>query len=302
MEKSLASDSDHVRIFDTTLRDGEQSPGCSMNLEEKVRVALILEEMGVDIIEAGFPIASNGDFDAVREVARALKTSSVAGLARASNADIDRAWEALKDAVKPRIHTFLSTSPLHMRVKLQMEPEEVHQTIIDSVTHARNLCPDVEWSPEDGSRTEHDFLCRVVESAIRAGATTINIPDTGGYAVPEEFSALISMLYNRVPNIDKAVVSVHCHNDLGLAVANSLAAVGVGARQIECTINGIGERAGNCALEEVVMALRTRPDAMPFSTSVDTTIITRASHLVSTITGFPFQPNNAIVGANAFAH
>ena len=302
MEKSLASDSDHVRIFDTTLRDGEQSPGCSMNLEEKVRVALILEEMGVDIIEAGFPIASNGDFDAVREVARALKTSSVAGLARASNADIDRAWEALKDAVKPRIHTFLSTSPLHMRVKLQMEPEEVHQTIIDSVTHARNLCPDVEWSPEDGSRTEHDFLCRVVESAIRAGATTINIPDTVGYAVPEEFSALISMLYNRVPNIDKAVVSVHCHNDLGLAVANSLAAVGVGARQIECTINGIGERAGNCALEEVVMALRTRPDAMPFSTSVDTTIITRASHLVSTITGFPVQPNKAIVGANAFAH
>ena len=297
-----ADDSNRVRIFDTTLRDGEQSPGCSMNLEEKVRVALILEEMGVDIIEAGFPIASNGDFDAVREVASVIKTSSVAGLARASSKDIDRAWEALKGAAQPRIHTFLSTSPLHMRVKLQMEPEEVHQAIVDSVSYARNLCPDVEWSPEDGSRTEHDFLCRTVESAIRAGATTINIPDTVGYAVPGEFAELIAMLFNRVPNIDKAVISVHCHNDLGLAVANSLAAVNVGARQIECTINGIGERAGNCALEEVVMALRTRPDAMPYSVGVDTTVIMRASHLVSTITGFAVQPNKAIVGANAFAH
>ncbi|MFT5181298.1 MAG: 2-isopropylmalate synthase, partial [Alphaproteobacteria bacterium] len=295
-------DSDRIRIFDTTLRDGEQSPGCSMNLEEKVRIALTLEEMGVDIIEAGFPIASNGDFDAVREVANVVKTSSVAGLARASSKDIDRAWEALKGAAQPRIHTFLSTSPLHMRVKLQMEPEEVHQAIVDSVTHARNLCPDVEWSPEDGTRTEHDFLCRVVESAIRAGASTINIPDTVGYTVPGEFADLISMLFNRVPNIDKAVISVHCHNDLGLAVANSLAAVNVGARQIECTINGIGERAGNCALEEVVMALRTRPDAMPYSVGIDTTVITRASHLVSTITGFAVQPNKAIVGANAFAH
>jgi 2-isopropylmalate synthase len=297
-----ADDSNRVRIFDTTLRDGEQSPGCSMNLEEKVRVALVLEEMGVDIIEAGFPIASNGDFEAVREVASTVKTSSVAGLARASSKDIDRAWDALKGAVRPRIHTFLSTSPLHMRVKLQMEPEEVHQAIVDSVSHARNLCPDVEWSPEDGSRTEHDFLCRVVEGAIRAGATTINIPDTVGYAVPEEFAALIEMLFNRVPNIDKAVISVHCHNDLGLAVANSLAAVNAGARQIECTINGIGERAGNCALEEVVMALRTRPDVMPYTTGVDTTVITRASHLLSTITGFSVQPNKAIVGANAFAH
>ena len=292
----------YVRIFDTTLRDGEQSPGCSMNLEEKVRVALMLEEMGVDIIEAGFPIASNGDFDSVREVASTVKDSIVAGLARASVNDIDRAWEALKGAAQPRIHTFLSTSPLHMRVKLQMDPDEVHQAIIDSVTHARNLCPDVEWSPEDGSRTEHDFLCRVVESAIRAGATTINIPDTVGYAVPNEFADLISMLFNRVPNIDKAIISVHCHNDLGLAVANSLAAVNMGARQIECTINGIGERAGNCALEEVVMALRTRPDSMPYATGVDTTVITRASHLVSTITGFAVQPNKAIVGANAFAH
>ena len=295
-------DADRVVIFDTTMRDGEQSPGCSMNLEEKLRVAAVLEDLGVDIIEAGFPIASNGDFEAVREVARTVKTSIVAGLARAAIADIDRAWEALRDAERPRIHTFLSTSPLHMKYKLQMEPEDVHQAIVDSVTHARRLCDDVEWSPEDGSRTEHDFLCRTVESAIRAGATTINIPDTVGYAVPDEFAALIAMLFDRVPNIDKAVVSVHCHNDLGLAVANSLAAVGAGARQIECTINGIGERAGNCALEEVVMALRTRQDTMPYTTGVDAKVITRASHLLSTITGFTVQPNKAIVGANAFAH
>ena len=293
---------DYIRIFDTTLRDGEQSPGCSMNLEEKVRVAIALEELGVDIIEAGFPIASNGDFEAVREVANTVTKSSVAGLARAAHQDIDRAWEAVRGAARPLIHTFLSTSPLHMKFKLQMEPDEVHAAVIDSVSYARNLCEDVEWSPEDGSRTEHDFLCRTVESAIRAGASTINIPDTVGYAVPEEFAALIEMLFNRVPNIDKAVISVHCHNDLGLAVANSLAAVGAGARQIECTINGIGERAGNCALEEVVMALRTRQDVIPYVTGVETTAITRASHLVSTITGFNVQPNKAIVGANAFAH
>ena len=297
-----ADNSNRVRIFDTTLRDGEQSPGCSMNLDEKVRVALILEEMGVDIIEAGFPIASNGDFEAVREVANTIKTSTVAGLSRAATKDIDRAWEALKGAAQPRIHSVLATSPLHMRVKLQMEPDEVHQAVIDSVSYARNLCPDVEWSAEDGSRSEHDFLCRVVESAIQAGASTINIPDTVGYAVPSEFADLITMLLNRVPNIDKAVISVHCHNDLGLAVANSLAAVNAGARQVECTINGIGERAGNCALEEVVMALRTRPDAMPYTSGVDSTVITRASHLVSTITGFSVQPNKAIVGANAFSH
>jgi 2-isopropylmalate synthase len=297
-----ATGANRVKIFDTTLRDGEQSPGCSMNLEEKVRVALALEELGVDIIEAGFPIASNGDFEAVREVARKVRSCSVAGLARAARGDIDRAWEALRAAERPRIHTFLSTSPLHMKYKLQMSPDEVHQAVVDSVRHARDLCPDVEWSPEDGSRTEHDFLCRVVESAIRAGASTINIPDTVGYAVPGEFAALIAMLFDRVPNIDQATISVHCHNDLGLAVANSLAAVGAGARQIECTINGIGERAGNCALEEIVMALRTRHDAMPYSTGVDTTKITRTSHLVSTITGFSVQPNKAIVGANAFAH
>lgn len=292
----------YIRIFDTTLRDGEQSPGCSMNLEEKVRVAIALEELGVDIIEAGFPIASNGDFEAVREVANTVTKSSVAGLARAAHQDIDRAWDAVRGAARPRIHTFLSTSQLHMKFKLQMEPDDVHAAIIDSVSYARNLCEDVEWSPEDGSRTEHDFLCRTVESAIRAGASTINIPDTVGYAVPEEFAALIEMLFNRVPNIDQAVVSVHCHNDLGLAVANSLAAVGVGARQVECTINGIGERAGNCALEEVVMALRTRQDIIPYVTGVETTAITRVSHLVSTITGFNVQPNKAIVGANAFAH
>jgi 2-isopropylmalate synthase len=293
---------DRVIIFDTTLRDGEQSPGASMNLDEKIRIALQLEEMGVDVIEAGFPIASNGDFEAVREVARQVRESTVCGLARAARGDIDRAWEALQHASRARIHTFISTSPLHMKYKLQMEPSAVHQAVIDSVSHARNLCGDVEWSCEDGSRTEHDFLCRTVESAIKAGARTINIPDTVGYAIPDEFAALIRMLFDRVPNVDKAVISVHCHNDLGLAVANSLAAVGAGARQVECTVNGLGERAGNASLEEVVMTLRTRQDILPFATGVRTEHITRASHLVSTITGFVVQPNKAIVGANAFAH
>jgi 2-isopropylmalate synthase len=296
------TDQNRVFIFDTTLRDGEQSPGASMNLDEKRRIAAVLEEMGVDIIEAGFPIASNGDFEAVREIAKQTKTSSVAGLARAARRDIDRAWEALQGAARPRIHTFISTSPLHMKFKLQMEPEQVQQAIADSVSYARKLCDDVEWSPEDGSRSEHDFLCRCVETAIKSGARTINIPDTVGYAVPEEFAALIAMLKNRVPNIDQAIISVHCHNDLGLAVANSLAAVGAGARQIECTINGLGERAGNAALEEIVMALRTRHDRMPYDTGIKTEAITKASRLVSTITGFPVQPNKAIVGANAFAH
>jgi len=293
---------DRVIIFDTTLRDGEQSPGASMNLDEKIKIALLLEEMGVDVIEAGFPIASNGDFEAVREVAKLVKNSTVCGLSRAGRMDIDRAWEAVQHAKRPRIHTFISTSPLHMKFKLQMEPEQVHQAVIDSVTHARNLCDDVEWSCEDGSRSEHDFLCRTIESAIKAGARTINIPDTVGYAVPEEFGALIRMLFDRVPNLDKAVVSVHCHNDLGLAVANSLAAIGAGARQVECTINGLGERAGNASLEEIVMALRTRHDAMPYRSEVKTEFITRASRLVSAITGFVVQPNKAVVGANAFAH
>ncbi len=294
--------SNRVRIFDTTLRDGEQSPGCSMNLDEKLRVADALEEMGVDIIEAGFPIASNGDFDAVSAIAKRITKSTVAGLARANRKDIDRAWEALRHAARPRIHTFISTSPLHMKFKLQMEPDAVHERLIDAIAYARNLCDDVEWSPEDGTRTEHDFLCRCVESAIKAGATTINVPDTVGYTVPEEFAALISMLMNRVPNIDKAVISVHCHNDLGLAVANSLAAVRVGARQVECTVNGIGERAGNAAMEEIVMALKVRQDVLPFHTGIASEYITQTSHLVSTITGFQVQPNKAIVGANAFAH
>src|SRR5665213_665477 len=291
-----------VIIFDTTMRDGEQSPGASMNLEEKIKIGLLLEEMGVDVIEAGFPITSNGDFEAVREIAKRVTKSTVAGLARCARADIDRAWEALQHAQRPRIHTVIATSPLHMKYKLQMEPERVHQTMVDAVSHARNLCPNVEWSAEDGSRSEYDFLCWMVESAIKAGATTINIPDTVGYAVPEEFGALIGMLMNRVPNIDKAVVSVHCHNDLGLGVANSLAAIQAGARQVECTINGLGERAGNAALEEIVMALRTRQDLMPYSTGIKTELITRASRLVSAVTGFVVQPNKAIVGANAFAH
>jgi len=293
---------DRVVIFDTTLRDGEQSPGCSMNLEEKLKIAAQLEEMGVDIIEAGFPIASNGDFEAVREVAKLVKTSQVAGLARATRKDIDRAWEALQHAVRPRIHTFLSTSPLHMKYKLQLPPEDVYQAVIDSVTHARNLCEDVEWSAEDGTRTEPDFLCRCIEAAIKAGARTINVPDTVGYTVPEEMYAFFRMLIERVPNSDKAIFSAHNHNDLGLGVANSLAAVRAGVRQVECTINGIGERAGNAAMEEIVMALRVRNDVMPYWTGIDATKITKASRLLSTVTGFSVQPNKAIVGANAFAH
>ncbi len=291
-----------IKIFDTTLRDGEQSPGASMNLEEKLKIAEVLEKMGVDVIEAGFPIASNGDFEAVRLVASKIKNSTVCGLARSGRRDIDRAAEALEPAASKRIHTFISTSALHMKFKLQMEPEQVYRAVIDSVSYARKFTDDVEWSPEDGSRTDHDFLCRCVEAAIAAGARTINIPDTVGYAIPTEFAALIEMLFNRVPNIDKATISVHCHNDLGLAVANSLAAVQKGAGQVECTINGLGERAGNAALEEIVMALKTRQDLLPFTTGIKTESITRASRLVSSITGFSVQPNKAIVGANAFAH
>lgn len=299
---STAADPARIVIFDTTLRDGEQSPGASMNLDEKVRIALALEELGVDVIEAGFPIASEGDFAAVKAVAEVVRGSRIAGLARAVKADIDRCAEAVSGAAMGRIHTFISTSPLHMKYKLQMEPEAVLEAIRDSVTHARSRIDDVEWSAEDGSRTEHDFLCRCVETAIAAGARTINIPDTVGYTVPEEYAALIRMLMNRVPNIDQAILSVHCHNDLGLAVANSLAAVNAGARQVECTINGLGERAGNAALEEVVMALRTRADMLPFTTGVKTEKITGASRLVSAVTGFVVQPNKAIVGKNAFAH
>ncbi len=293
---------DRVIIFDTTLRDGEQSPGASMNLEEKMRVAEALEAMGVDVIEAGFPIASNGDFEAVNEIAKVIKGSTICGLARAGMKDIDRAAEALKPAAQKRIHTFIATSPLHMKFKLQMSPEDVHQAVQESVTRARNHVDDVEWSCEDGTRSERDFLCRVIETAIAAGASTINIPDTVGYTIPSEYTSLIEEIRNRVPNIDKARISVHCHNDLGLAVANSLAGVAAGARQVECTINGLGERAGNAALEEIVMALRTRSDVMPYDTGVNTENITKTSRLVSTITGFAVQPNKAIVGANAFAH
>ncbi len=299
---STDTNSNRVVIFDTTLRDGEQSPGASMNLDEKLRIAEMLEELGVDVIEAGFPIASDGDFEAVREISKVIRKPIICGLARSGRADIERAAEALKPAERPRIHTFIATSPLHMKYKLQMEPDEVHQAVIDSVTQARNHTDDVDWSPEDGSRTDPDFLCRCVESAIKVGATCINLPDTVGYALPEEFGGLIRMLRERVPNSDKAVFSAHCHNDLGLAVANSLAAVEAGARQVECTINGLGERAGNAALEEIVMALNTRNDRMPFETAINTEVITRISRLVSTITGFTVQPNKAIVGANAFAH
>jgi 2-isopropylmalate synthase len=296
------SDKNRLIIFDTTLRDGEQSPGAAMNLEEKLRIAHALEDLGVDVMEAGFPIASKGDFEAVNEIAKAITKSTVCGLARAARDDIERAGAALKPAASGRIHTFISTSPLHMKFKLQMEPEKVLQNVTDSVTLARSLCGDVEWSAEDGTRTEHDFLCRCVEAAIKAGAQTINIPDTVGYTTPQEYADIIKMLFNRVPNMDKAIISTHCHNDLGLAVANSLAGVINGARQVECTINGLGERAGNAALEEIVMALRVRQDLMPYSTGIKTENITRTSHLVSTITGFVVQPNKAIVGANAFAH
>jgi 2-isopropylmalate synthase len=296
------SEQDRVVIFDTTLRDGEQSPGATMTHEEKLEVAELLDEMGVDIIEAGFPIASEGDFLAVNEVAKRTKKAVVAGLARAGNKDVDRAGEAIKPARRGRIHTFISTSPVHMKWKLQLPPEQVFELVVSSVTRARGYTDDVEWSCEDGTRTEHDFLCRCVEAAIKAGATTINIPDTVGYTVPEEYFALIKMIRERVPNSDKARFSAHCHDDLGMAVANSLAGVRAGVRQIECTINGIGERAGNASLEEVVMAMKVRNDVLPYWTNIDTTMLTRASKLVSAVTSFPVQYNKAIVGRNAFAH
>jgi 2-isopropylmalate synthase len=297
------SQSDRVIIFDTTLRDGEQSPGASMNIEEKLRIALQLERLGVDVMEAGFPMASEGDFEAVRRISQTIKTSRVAGLARSNDADIDRAWEALKyGGERSRIHTFIATSDIHMQYKLQMSEQQVLDTAVAAVKRACGYTPDVEFSAEDASRTRLPFLAQVVAAAIEAGATTINIPDTVGYTIPSEYFNIISYLKENVANIDKARISVHCHNDLGLAVANSLAAVQAGARQIECTVNGIGERAGNCSLEEVVMALRTRHDVLPYTTGVVTEQITPASKLLSTITGLQVQPNKAIVGANAFAH
>jgi len=291
-----------VIIFDTTLRDGEQSPGAAMTLEEKIEIAEFLDAMGVDIIEAGFPISSIGDFDAVREISGRVKNAVVCGLSRAGFKDIDRAGEALKGARRPRIHTFISTSPVHMKHKLQMGANAVLDAVGASVVRARNFTDDVQWSAEDATRTERDFLCRTVELAIRSGATTINIPDTVGYTTPQEYVEIIEMLRNRVPGADKVIFSTHCHNDLGLAVANSLAGVIAGARQVECTINGIGERAGNAALEEIVMALKVRSDRMPFTTGIDTTMLARASKLVSNVTGFPVQYNKAIVGKNAFSH
>ncbi len=293
---------DKLIIFDTTLRDGEQSPGASMTKEEKVRIAKALERMRVDVIEAGFPRASRGDFESVQAVAREVKDSTVCGLARALDADIDEAGAALKGAHSARIHTFIATSPIHMQMKLRMSPDEVVERAVAAVKRARQHTDNVEFSPEDAGRSELDFLCRVIEAVIKAGARTINIPDTVGYNVPHQFGELIRKLIERVPNADKAVFSVHCHNDLGLAVANSLAAVLNGARQVECTINGLGERAGNAALEEIVMAVHTRRDIFHCDTTLDTTQIMTCSRLVSSITGFPVQPNKAIVGANAFAH
>jgi 2-isopropylmalate synthase len=293
---------DRLIIFDTTMRDGEQSPGASMTRDEKVRIARALERLNVDVMEAGFAIASPGDFEAVKAVAETVKECVVASLARAAYKDIERAAEALKSAVRPRIHTFIATSPIHMQYKLQMTPDQVVDQAIRSVTQARRYTDDVEFSCEDASRSELDFLCRIIEAVIAAGATTINLPDTVGYGEPGEYGERIGRLMNTIPNADKAVFSVHCHNDLGLAVANSLSAVMHGARQVECTINGLGERAGNASLEEIVMAIRTRADIFPVETRIVTEEIVPASRLVSGITGFPVQPNKAIVGANAFAH
>ncbi|HCB43104.1 MAG: 2-isopropylmalate synthase [Pseudomonadales bacterium] len=291
-----------VIIFDTTLRDGEQSPGASMTKDEKLRIARALEKLRVDVIEAGFAIASPGDFEAVKLIADTIQDSIICSLSRAVDADIDRAAEALAGANAGRIHTFIATSPIHMQHKLRLPPDQVVEQAVRAVKRARNLCADVEFSCEDAGRSEIDFLCRIIEAAIDAGARTINIPDTVGYAIPHQFADTIGQIIQRVPNADKAIFSVHCHNDLGLAVANSLAAVTAGARQVECTINGLGERAGNAALEEIVMAIKTRKDLLDVHTRIETENILAASRLVSGITGFPVQPNKAIVGANAFAH
>jgi 2-isopropylmalate synthase len=293
---------DKLIIFDTTLRDGEQSPGAAMTREEKLRIARQLERMRVDVIEAGFPSASNGDFEAVRAIAEAIRESTVCGLARAGESDVRRAGEAIKPARSGRIHTFIATSPIHMEKKLRMSPDQVAEAAVAAVKLARQYTDDVEFSAEDAVRSDFDFLCRVFEAVIKAGATTINVPDTVGYSIPELWGERMRRLIERVPGADRVVWSTHCHNDLGLAVANSLSAVLAGARQVECTVNGLGERAGNASLEEVVMAVRTRGDVFPCDTGIDTTQIVPASKLVSQITGYPVQPNKAVVGANAFAH
>ncbi len=302
MTDTTTPESRHIVIFDTTLRDGEQSPGASMNLAEKMEVAQALVDLGVDVIEAGFPIASPGDFEAVREIARSIRGAVICGLARCREADIDRAWEAVQYAQQARIHVFLATSAIHREHKLRMDKDDIIRNAVAGVKRAAGYCPNIEFSPEDASRTESDFLCQVVEAAIDAGATTVNIPDTVGYATPKHMGEVIRKLRNRVPNIDKAIISVHCHNDLGLAVANSLAAVEAGAGQVECTINGLGERAGNCSLEEIVMALRTRHDYYHASTKIFTRRFVPTSRLVANITGIQVQRNKAIVGQNAFAH
>jgi 2-isopropylmalate synthase len=302
MVDSDMADREQVLIFDTTLRDGEQAPGASMTKAHKIEIAELLDAMGVDIIEAGFPAASPGDFEAVKAAASQVKNSVVAGLARANRDDINTLWDAIKDAPNPRIHTFIATSPLHMKYKLGLSADDVHDAVVASVSHARQLCENVEWSCEDGTRSDIDFLCRCFESAIRAGATTVNIADTVGYTMPSEFKELITTLRNRVPGMERVRFSVHCHNDLGMGVANSLAAIEAGARQVECTINGIGERAGNASLEEIVMALQVRGDILPYRTGIKTEYLNDISKLVADASGFTVQPNKAVVGANSFAH
>jgi len=291
-----------ITVFDTTLRDGEQSPGCSMNVQEKLRLAQQLDRLGVDVIEAGFPIASDGDFESVRAIASAVRRPIIAGLARACRPDIERAWEALQHAARPRIHVFLATSDIHLQYKLRITRDQCVEQARDAIRFAKSLCDDVEFSPEDATRTEPEFLCRVLDAVVEAGATTLNIPDTVGYTIPSEFGALITTIRQRVKGIENVVISAHCHNDLGMAVANALAAVSAGARQVECTINGIGERAGNASLEEIVMAMRVRPDRYPYETGVVGDQIFASSQMLSEITGVPVQPNKAITGRNAFAH
>ena len=293
---------DQVLIFDTTLRDGEQSPGATMSLSEKIEIAALLDEMGVDIIEAGFPIASEGDFEAVSEISKIIEIAAVCGLARANKVDIERCWRAVEKANKPRIHTFIGTSPLHREFQVRLTKEQVLDKVFETVKFAKTFCEDVQWSPMDATRTERDFLIKVVRVAIEAGASTINIPDTVGYTAPKESAEIIKNLFATIPEMKDIIVSTHCHNDLGMATANSLAAVEAGARQVECTINGLGERAGNTALEEIAMALRVRQDILPFKTRLDTKKLIQASRLVSTVSGFPVQFNKAIVGKNAFAH
>jgi 2-isopropylmalate synthase len=291
-----------ITVFDTTLRDGEQSPGCSMNVHEKLRMAHQLDRLGVDVIEAGFPIASDGDFEAVQAISAALRRPTIAGLARACAPDIERAWQALKGAAHPRIHVFLATSDIHLKYKLRISREQCLEQARESVRLAKSFCSDVEFSPEDATRTDRDFLCQVVQAVIDAGATTVNIPDTVGYTMPAEFAEIIQMLRERVRGIENVVISVHCHNDLGLAVGNTMAALGAGARQVECTINGIGERAGNASLEEIVMATRVRPDRYAYDMAVVSEQLYPASQALSEVTGIPVQPNKAIIGRNAFAH